>query len=400
MLISVLVAAPRMLLAQEEPTPFWIPDAPSKSGASEEPSTPTHKPATKKRAETQSDEPSRPWHQTKTRKRAETNRDESSDEAPSRVSKRKRKSAPQVAPQQEEHEVERESAPPAKKATKHHYEALPPLPHIEPERPPPQRAAPIAPLAPSRDAPAIDSLPEQPAEPPRRAPNPVVVPKAATIDPDNDGVIEQPERRRQESPPPAPIALSRSQQGSQSHVLAIDEEQHVRSQSDEQPTERASVRRFTLLGLGGAWAKMPSDGQSREWQATYGLSFSVAIVRWLQLDVRGLRSSGSSGNAYASASASHLLFDARLFGVLPLGPVSLFAGGGGGLVIEQTQLVLQDVNAAASSLSSSGTQPVADFGGGLLVQPWRGLTFRLEVDGLIRQGNLELVAVGGIGWAF
>jgi hypothetical protein len=72
----------------------------------------------------------------------------------------------------------------------------------------------------------------------------------------------------------------------------------------------------------------------------------------------------------------------------------------GGLVLEKTQLFLQDVGSAPTTLSSSGLEGIAEVVIGGRWRPWKGLTMRLEVDVLLRQGALEPVFLLGAGWVF
>jgi hypothetical protein len=183
-------------------------------------------------------------------------------------------------------------------------------------------------------------------------------------------------------------------------LLPVDEQRGTGDETDESGIAAPRLRRFSLELIGGVWGKAVSDGQSTSWHIAYGADFGIALWRWLQIDVRALRAGGQDGNAYVNATASHLLFDARLFAVLGLGPAALFAGGGGGAAFEQTQLFLQDVGGTPTTLSSSGLEALATFAAGARLRPWRGLTLRLEVDGVIREGNLEPVFLLGAGWAF
>ena len=171
----------------------------------------------------------------------------------------------------------------------------------------------------------------------------------------------------------------------------------------EEPVDESApprLRRVSLEALGGVWSKATSDAQSRDLQIAYGLDLGVALTRWLAIDVRAVRSSGTDGNANVNATTSHLLFDARLTGVINFGKLAVFAGAGGGFVLEQTQLFLQDVNADPTTLSSSGLEGIGEAVVGGRWRPWKGLTVRLEVDGLIRQGAFEPIFLLGAGWAF
>ena len=392
-LLAALLAAPR-LLGQDEPTPFWMPDAPSKSDA----------PDAHDRAE----------RTAKKRKKAPPREDESGEPAPAqrakkRTTRHRENSAPVEAPPREPDNespgdaADRPAEPaeaPDKRTTRHRYAPLPPLPHLEPEAvPPPQRA----PAAPARVYPPAAQPDREAIEPPDDMLVPRSQPEPAA--PASAPPVYGP-RQPQARPVPvqsAPYLPPAAAPGpGPSRVLSIDEEQRGASATaaSDESGERPAFRRFTLELLGGVWARSASDGQSRDWQLAYGLDFGVGLFRWLQLDVRGMRSSGTDGNAYASATTSHLMFDARLFGVVDFGPVALFAGGGGGLALEQTQLFLQDINSDPSQLSSSGLEPLGEFGGGVWLRPWAGLTFKLEADGLLRQGNLEPLFLFGIGWAF
>ena len=405
----VLAFAPCAAHAQGEPTPFWIGDPP----ASETPA-----PAKKK---------SKPATPAPPAKHKSSSAFQDDDEAP--PPKHKAAPAPKPPPAtrpkpappasvktKKAAPVEEEDEPLPAPKKKSRYEPLPPLPHLEPtpapqNHPPPTQPAPYYPQPYRPSAPATPQPPPRgppasaPQPPPRAtAPPPYQPPYSTPPQPsgvvpiDERGTATDPSSEKYKQAHPAPPPPTQPYQPRQYQPLRPDVPAPPGPIEEETATPR--LRRYSLEALGGVWSKATSDAKTRDWQIAYGLDFGVAFARWLALDVRAVRSAGTDGNANVNTTTSHLLFDGRLTGVVNLGKFAVFGGAGGGLVLEKTQLFLQDVGNAPTTLSSSGLEGIAEVIIGGRWRPWKGFAVRLEVDGLLRQGALEPVFLLGAGWAF
>jgi hypothetical protein len=400
LVVFMLAFAPRAARAQGEPTPFWIGDPP----ASETPAPPKKKskparptpPAKHKSSSAfQDDDEAAPLPKHKAAPAPKPSKAIRPKPAPP-ASVKKRKAAP----------VEEEEEPLPAPKKKSRYDALPPLPHLEPapeNYPPPTQPAPYqqpyrppAPQPLPRGSPApAPRTPRATAPPPYQPPYSPPSPQPFVVPIDERGTATDPSSEKYKQAHPAP---TQSYQPRQYQPLRPEVSAPQEPVEEEPATPR--LRRFSLEALGGVWSKATSDAKTRDWELAYGLDLGVGFTRWLALDVRAVRSAGTDGNANVNTTTSHLLFDGRLTGAVNLGKFAVFGGAGGGLVLEKTQLFLQDVGSAPTTLSSSGLEGIAEVVIGGRWRPWKGLTMRLEVDVLLRQGALEPVFLLGAGWVF
>jgi hypothetical protein len=404
--VFMLALAPRTAHAQGEPTPFWIgdppaSDAPAPAKKKSKPARPAPPAKHKSTSAFQDDDEAAPKPKHKAVPAPKPPKATRSNPAPP-ASVKKKKAAP----------VEEDAEPLPAPKKKSRYEPLPPLPHLEPApqgyppatqpapyQPPYRPPAPTTPPPLPRGSPAPTQRgPRATAPPPYQPPyspppqQPLVVPI------DERGTATDPSSEKYKQAHPAPPPQAQPYQPRQYQPLRPDVPAPQEPIEEESATPR--LRRYSLEALGGVWSKATSDAKTRDWELAYGLDFGVGFTRWLALDVRAVRSAGTDGNANVNTTTSHLLFDGRLTGAVNLGKFAVFGGAGGGLVLEKTQLFLQDVGSAPTTLSSSGLEGIAEVVIGGRWRPWKGLTMRLEVDVLLRQGALEPVFLLGAGWAF
>ncbi len=414
-LFAVMLSAP--LLAQDEPTPFWISDVPKpkKEAPKKEPpqKEPAKKAAVKKEPAKREPPPQRERPQPppgesapKPKKKARRPAAEEAEDAPAAppkehaakkppLEKPARRAAPKKSRAAEEDE---ESVAPAPSR----YQTLPPIPRVEPPAP-----APAPQAYPAQSYPAPSYPPQSypaPSYPAPSYPAPSYPPQQAPAYPAPQYPPAQAPAQYPAAPAPAyPAPYPPPAPYSPPGVVPLDEQRAGRPgvAAPAAESEAGARRRWVSLELvGGLWGKAVSDGQGHAWQAAYGVDIGISPWRYLELEVRGLRSTGSDGNAYASATTSHWLADGRALAQIPFGKVSLLAGAGGGAVLEQTALFLQDVDAEPATLSSNGIEAIGELVLGARAQPWKGLTLRLELDGLLRQGNFEPLFLLGVGWSF
>jgi hypothetical protein len=330
--------------AQEEPTPFWLPSqpAPRKNAKEPAPDRPTGV-----YVAPVDEAPRRKALKKPARERPATGAAEKSA-----VQKRAvKKSAVKTPPPAAEPRVDR-------------HAPLPPIPDVQP-------ADVVAPPLP----PAVVPAPPQQREVPAASEARRAEPRPA--EPRTPGMTPpEPEAR----PPRALV------------------------ETDAHPDARASAppeaRRFSLSASVGSWAIARADGSGRAFNLAYGAQLGFAPAEFFELALEVVRTSGSAGNGFASATDAHTLFAARALYALSLGPLALLAGAEAGAVLGQSRYLLQDVGAKALALDSSGLKPVAAPVLGLRLRPFRGLEARAEVVALLRGGRLEPLPLAGLGWAF
>jgi hypothetical protein len=162
------------------------------------------------------------------------------------------------------------------------------------------------------------------------------------------------------------------------------------------------ARRWSVDAAFGVWGKPRSDGSGRDWQLAYGLRFGRALLPSLELEIELLRSGGSAGNPFVSASSTHNLAALRAFWVLG-SEYALLLGGGGGVAVSQTHYLLQpttDPGAVSTGLDANAWKAVIQITAAGRARIFRGLEARAEVSALARDGRLELVPLLGAGAAF
>jgi hypothetical protein len=448
-LCGAALLLPAAAVAQEEPTPFWMPVEPEKPA----PKQKKEKPAAKKK-QSADDEGSQVYIA-----------GDADDDAPKGKKKGGKGTVKAVRPvkpakkAKAAREPDYDDPPPEPKPRKKAFEPLPAFPHLEPEvvpqparepstaAPAPSAPAPIAPAAapPGEPAPAPAATPgEEPvrrpvlrpkkeafgveedepkpaAKPP--APAPAPAPEAAPAKKDKGktkpapapaparpapraaepAAVPPPERPRtlpalpgvEPAPPPrsAPIVTEpvAPAPAPVAEVKADEPEEY-------QPVALRWRRNLWVLAQAGGWQK--PHGDARGFELAYGLQLGWAPAPWLLLDLSVVRAGQQQGNGFANARVDHTSALVRGFVAWNRGLVSLFAGGGAGGVLAQTVYTLQDVGQPASTLPATAFRLAAQVGAGARMRPWRGLEVRAEVTTLLRDGRLEPLVTFGAGWAF
>ena len=354
LVIALCLCAPA-LLAQQEPTPFWMPPPPPKKTAPEKqkPAPPAKKkpppeseaaparraPPAKKRVE---DEPREEPAPPPAKRRVQE------EPAPSPVKKRKREEPVVREP------AVREPAAPREPAQR---EILQPEP--EPEQPASRTRRPVAPAAPA-PAPSEDPaapLPA-PARPPPEAPAAVVG--------------ETPGALVAEAPPAEPVP--------------------------DEP--RGPAPRFSVGLEIGLWGSPTADG-GRLYDVAYGLRLGFELLpERLELQLLALRASRTAGSGFANASTAHDLFTLRAFYLLGTDRFTALLGGGAGVALAQTHYSVQDVGGTPVGLDATSGKLVLQVTAGGRARVYRGLDIRAEVSALVRDGQVNLLPLVSAGWAF
>lgn len=329
--------------AQEEPTPFW--------GAPPPPATPT---------------------------------------------RQKRKTPPPKAPP---------ASPPKKKpapvkATRKPARREAPPPVVKKSRKPERRS--VAPPPPALSGPAKPAGPAGPAEPSggRR-----------TIRPGEPRPARSPEQARPlepAHPEPAPTEHGRGApvvlpEGSAQ--LPPTPREGVQSLTieplrPEEPPQRLPGARFSVDLLAGAWGKGRADGGPRSYDPAIGLRLGWALlVDRLEIDLLIARAGGTEGNAFANATATHALGNLRAFWVIGQPQIALLVGVGAGAALAQSHYSLQDTGGTPQTLDATSARPVFSGAGAVRVR-WKAFEARAELSALLRDGQLELLPLFGLGVGF
>jgi hypothetical protein len=196
-------------------------------------------------------------------------------------------------------------------------------------------------------------------------------------------------------PPATPAPATPPPSSSEAPAAVILVEPEARAHADR-------ARRWSVDAAFGVWGKPRSDGSGRDWQLAYGLRFGRALLPSLELEIELLRSGGSAGNPFVSASSTHNLAALRAFWVLG-SDYALLLGGGGGVAVSQTHYLLQpttDPRAVSTGLDANAWKAVIQITAAGRARIFRGLEARAEVSALARDGRLELVPLLGAGAAF
>ena len=447
-LCGAALLSPARGIAQEEPTPFWMPVEPEKPAPKKKaPAVPAAK---KKQAH--GDDSSQIYiagdadDDTSNNKTNKKDKKKGGRGTVKAVKPMKPPQKSKAAPEPESPEYEKPLPEP--KPRKKAFEPLPAFPHLEPEitprpspgetsdsissspsRSPAPALVPSAAPAPSGVEPAPAPAAPAPAEEPVR--RPVLRPKkeAFGVEEDVPAPAAKPttapatspapapppakKEKGKTKPPPAPApAPAQSTETAKEAAGPPPErprtlpalpvlpgaEPKFEEPEEYQPVALRWRRNLWVLAQAGGWQKPHGDG--RGFELAYGLQLGWAPMPWLLLDLSATRAGQAQGNGFASAQVDHTLLLVRAFAAWNRGPVSLFAGGGAGGVLAQTVYTLQDVGQPASTLPATAFKLAAQVGAGARMRPWRGLEVRAEVTTLLRDGRLEPLVTYGAGWAF
>jgi hypothetical protein len=355
LVVALCLCAPA-LLAQQEPTPFWMPPPPPQktAPAKQKPALPAKK---------------RPAP--------------GSEAAPASAKKKKREPVQKrvdVEPQEEP------APPPVKKRRREGPAVREPAAQAPALREPAVRA-PVAPREP-RPGEELRPEPEPKASRTRRP----VTPVAPT--PSEEPAASEPPPAR----PSQPVPEGSAPMVGETPGALVAETPPVEPVPDE---PRGPSPRFSVGLELGLWGSPAADSSSRLYDAAYGLRVGFELLpERLELELLALRASRTAGSGFANASTAHDLLAARAFYLLGSGRFAALLGGGAGVVLAQTHYSVQDVGGTPVGLDATSGKLVLQLTAGGRARVYRGLDVRAEVSALVRDGQLNLLPLLSAGWAF
>lgn len=368
LLLALLLTSP--VLAQEEPTPFWM--APPPPSAKKKPPAKAEK---KKKAEKKQKAP-----------------------PPARVEKKprpSRKAAPEptwIEPTPSRAAEKR--APPPAPVERPKHEAI----DVEPSAPAASTRRPVAPLAP-----APEPSSRGPAAPLAPAPEPSARRPVAPIEPAPAQRLHEP------SAPSVPAAHEPS--APSAHEPSAPQAERVQPAvlaperlAPEPPRAPGQFPTLTAGAVAGLWGKTRSDGTGRDYQFAWGVRFGLAAwfmeERRLVAEIFLARAGTTDGSPFVNASATHNLALLRAFWTLGPPDYSLLLGGGAGLVLAQTHYTLLDVGGSPVGLDATSGKTVMEITAVGRARIFRGLEVRAEVSAVLRDGQVEYLPLLGLGVAY
>jgi hypothetical protein len=282
--------------------------------------------------------------------------------------------------------------PPAPKKEKPKEKKPPPKP--KDTAPKPKETAPPPPKKKAPQKEEMTPVPWQKPVQPKPAPPPqkhvVTPPPAAEPEPDLPSHKPHPPASTVVTPPPiAPLIPPAA-------AVAAQPEPE-----EEEAAPRREVKHISIDLVAGWWARSRSDGGGSTWDLTWGLRGGYAFFDGkVEAELLALRTNVTEGSPFLSTTLAHTLLELRGFYVLG-DRFALLLGAGAGICIAQTHYAIVDpVAQTSSTLDASAYKAVASVAAAGRARIYGGLEARVEVSLLLRDGRVELIPLGGLGFAF
>ena len=176
----------------------------------------------------------------------------------------------------------------------------------------------------------------------------------------------------------------------------------VEAEPEPEPVAARELRRWRFAADAGAWGVSRSDGAGRAWDFAYGLRFGCALLESFELEALVTRAGGLSGSPFVNATSTRNLAALRAFYVLGNRFALLLGGGAGVALAQThyTLLPSTDPGAVASGLDANALKVVISITAAGRARIVGGLEARMEVSGLLRDGRTEILPLLGVGAAF